>query len=207
MAAARIPHEVEIKLRVPNAAIGRRLLRKAGFRVRQSRSLESNVLYDYPNEGLRKRGLLVRLREYAGECFVTYKGRAGLSKGSRKGSLHRSRPEYETTVGDAAALVEIWSALGLEPRFRYEKYRSIFERASDSGGLAMLDETPIGCFLELEGEAYWIDRIALILGFSPADYIHESYVALYAAQCRKQKKQFGDMIFGARRKINTRGTL
>jgi adenylate cyclase class 2 len=206
MASEPIPYEVEIKLRVPDAAAGRRLLRKAGFRVSRRRSLESNVLFDFRDGKLRKRGLLVRLRQYGGENVITFKGPAGLSRGTRRGSVHRSRPEYETSVGDPAAIVKIWSELGVKPQFRYEKYRTLFQCASDKGGIAMLDETPIGCFLELEGKASWIDRAALLLGFSPADYIHQSYVALFAEECRNKGTKFGDMVFGERRKTNTNET-
>ena len=44
---------------------------------------------------------------------------------------------------------------------------------------AELDETPIGDFLELEGERRAIDRSARLLGYGPADYIARSYGALY----------------------------
>ena len=199
MPRSPVPLEVEIKIRLSDAATGRRLLRKAGFRVSRPRALESNTLFDTKDQSLRKRGLLVRLRSYGGASVVTFKGPAALTAGSRKGSMHRSREEHETTVSNPRALLAVWSQLGLEPGFRYEKYRTFFRRPADSGGVAMLDETPIGDFLELEGKAYWIDRVAALLGFTPADYVHESYVGLHAAECRKLGRPFGDMLFKIRR--------
>jgi adenylate cyclase, class 2 len=199
MPQPRIPFEVEIKINLVDAASGRKLLRRTGFRVSRPRALEFNTLFDTKDGRFQENGLLVRLRSYGGTSVVTYKGPAELTAGSRKGSLHRSRVEYETSVSTPEALLAIWSQLGLEPRFRYEKYRTYFKRPADPGGVAMLDETPIGDFLELEGKAYWIDRVAALLGFSTEDYLQESYVSLHAAECRKLGKPFGDMLFHPRR--------
>jgi hypothetical protein len=64
--------------------------------------------------------------------------------------------------------------MGLRPWFRYEKYRSTYRLPGFSELLVELDETPIGDFLELEGECGAIDRCAVLLGFRPADYIVKS---------------------------------
>ena len=53
-----------------------------------------------------------------------------------------------------------------------------------------IDETPIGCFLEIEGDAAGIAAVASELGFTPADYIAESYAGLFVAAGGK-----GDMVF------------
>jgi adenylate cyclase class 2 len=207
MPVAKPKYEVEIKLRVDDAAAGRRLLRKAGFRAARPRALEHNVLFDTGAQALRKRGLLVRLRSYGGEHVVTFKGPAELAAGRRAGSLHRKRLEHESLVSDAQAITEIWAALGLEPSFRYEKYRTYFRRVADGDGVATLDETPMGCFLELEGKGFWIDRVARLLGYTPRDYIRDSYIALYSQECQKQGKKFRDMLFDVRRKSSTRESL
>ena len=60
--------------------------------------------------------------------------------------------------------------------FRYEKYRTEF-RQPRRAGVAMLDETPVGVYLELEGTPHWIDRTARRLGFQESDYITASYGA------------------------------
>ena len=49
---------------------------------------------------------------------------------------------------------------GLEPWFRYEKYRSTYRLPGLPGVKVELDETPIGDFLEVEGAARGIDRAA-----------------------------------------------
>lgn len=84
--------------------------------------------------------------------------------------------------------------IGLHPIFRYEKYRTEYQQPGRNG-VAMLDETPIGCYLELEGTAPWIDRIARKLNFPEEAYITQSYGALYRNWCRRQRIEPGDMVF------------
>ena len=74
--------------------------------------------------------------------------------------------------------------MGLSPCFRYEKYRSTYRLPGLPGLLVELDETPIGDFLELEGDSASIDRAAALLGFGPGDYITKSYGILFLEQRR-----------------------
>jgi len=70
-------------------------------------------------------------------------------------------------------------------------------QASNSGKV-MLDETPIGNFIEIEGAPRWIDRTARLLGFSTDDYITRSYGYLYLAYCRERRIRPKDMLFTAK---------
>ncbi|HXN47722.1 MAG TPA: class IV adenylate cyclase [Bryobacteraceae bacterium] len=175
--------EVEIKLRLGSSAEGRRLLRKAGFRVEKRRVLERNVLFDTPGKALRQRGLVLRLRISGAHSLVTFKGPA--ERGKHK---IRQEIEFELERGGGPRLVQVLEALGYRPAFRYEKYRTEYVLPTGSGlaasavahsGIAMLDETPVGVFLELEGPPRWIDRTARLLGFHEADYITASYAELH----------------------------
>lgn len=88
----------------------------------------------------------------------------------------------------------VLQAAGLRPVLRYEKYRTVFAR-QDEPGLALLDETPIGPFLELEGPPQWIDRCAAAMGFHVADYLTQSYLSLNQEDCRKRGVAVSDMVF------------
>jgi adenylate cyclase class 2 len=89
----------------------------------------------------------------------------------------------------------ILERLGFKAAFRYEKYRAEY---TDGKGVATVDETPIGLYLELEGAPSWIDRTARALGFRRADYITASYYGLYREYCERRGEAVGDMVFEAR---------
>jgi adenylate cyclase class 2 len=183
--------EIEVKLAVRSARSARHLLRGAGFRVSRPRVFESNIVFDTADFALRQTGCLLRVRDAGGTSTVTYKGTA------RPGP-HKSREEIEAEVADGGTLAGIFGKIGLLPVFRYEKYRTEFEQ-SRGGGVAMLDETPIGVFLELEGPPRWIDRTARRLGFSRADYITASYGRLYSLWAEECGEHPSHMVFSGRR--------
>ncbi len=177
--------EVEIKLLAEDAGAARERLERAGFRRTEPRTLEINEVYDSRDQRLRTGGMLLRLRRAGGRSRLTFKGRSEAGK-------HKTREEIEAGVEDGAALAQILERLGFEVAFRYEKYRSEFE---DGEGRAMLDETPAGVYIELEGPPEWIDRAAGRLGYREQDYITESYAQLHA---RSPEGRAGrrDMVFG-----------
>lgn len=107
----------------------------------------------------------------------------GAQRNAGPGERYKVREEREVGASDDGAIAEILAALGLAPRFRYEKFRSTYRLPGIAHVVVELDETPIGDFLELEGRREAIDRAAARLGFGRADYITESYGALYAERC------------------------
>jgi adenylate cyclase class 2 len=90
---------------------------------------------------------------------------------------------------------QILRALGFEPTFRYEKYRTEYQRPHASTGVVTLDETPIGNFFELEGPADWIDETAAQLGFNRGSYVLASYGRLYLDHCAAEGLQPTNMVF------------
>jgi hypothetical protein len=61
----------------------------------------------------------------------------------------------------------------------------------------MLDETPIGDFLELEGEQPVIASVAARLGYRPDAFITSSYRELYLASPAGQSGSADRMVFPA----------
>jgi adenylate cyclase class 2 len=185
--AAGANHEIEIKLRVPDAAAARRLLRRAGFRVVKRRVWETNVLFDNPARDLRARSCLIRIRRAGARAILTYKG-------APEPGRHKSREELEAPLARPETFEAILERLGFEPVFRYEKYRTEYRRGSEEG-LVTLDQTPIGVFLELEGGPDWIDRLAGELGFAQRHFILASYATLYVDYCRERGLTPRHMVF------------
>ncbi len=177
--------EVEIKFRAGDLrALGKRL-RAAGFRRLTPRTREMNTLYDLPGYPLRRRGELLRLRQYGKQWTLTHKSRG-------KTGRHKSRAELETQVAGGPAMAAILEALGFAPSFRYEKFRSQW---SDGAGHIVLDETPIGDFGEIEGPPRWIDRTARQLNLAPRDYITSTYADLFYQWKRRTGSRARNMTF------------
>jgi adenylate cyclase, class 2 len=181
--------EVEVKIPLSDRAGTESRLKELGFRQSIARRWESNDLYDTEDQLLRQSGMILRLRQAGDESILTWKG-------SGAAGPYKTRPELETSIGSLATFRQILEQLGYVRAFRYEKYRTEYIDGSD-GGTVMVDETPIGDFLEIEGRGDWIDATATRLGFSPADYVLESYGRLYLEHCRKRGLEPGDMVFAS----------
>jgi adenylate cyclase, class 2 len=182
--------ETEVKIRLSNSSAISERLHSAGFTQSVPRLFESNTLYDTPDHSLAQKGMLLRLRQAAGKGVITWKGRGDPGP-------YKSRPELETTVGSVETLGQILADLGFQPLFRYEKWRTEFVHPQNGQGVVTLDETPIGDFLELEGPGEWIDDTAKLLGFSPQDYVLDSYARLYVADCERRGVQPTHMVFAS----------
>ena len=197
--------ETEIKLPVEDDDLKkiRRSLKQLGFHLTRRRVYEDNYLFDFADRRLRRRGRLLRLRFVGGKSLLTFKGPAGkgaTGKGRAGGKgPYKTRTELEFEVRDGKAFRQVIEIIRLNVSFRYEKYRTTFsEKGSGKrhrGAVAVLDETPIGNFLELEGPPRWIDRVAQGLGYRKKDYISASYATLYLLDCRRKRRKAGHMVF------------
>jgi adenylate cyclase class 2 len=179
--------EVEIKFLVEDIASLERKLRDAGFRLQTPRTHEMNTLYDFPDQRLRQRGELLRLRKYGERWIVTHKAKS-------KVGPHKSRIETETQVADGTQMAAIFAALGFAPTFRYEKYRSEW---TDGIGHVVIDETPIGNVSEIEGPAEWIDATAKRLDVARDQYITSNYAQMFFEWRQRTGSSAPEMTFEA----------
>jgi len=186
------PRETEIKLQMASARSARRLLLQAGFVIQIRRVFEVNIIFDTPDNALRRKNNLLRLRQAGRRAIFTFKG-------ATQPSRYKSRDEIESDVADPQALTTILAGLGYQAVFRYEKFRTVYHKPNRPGSV-MLDETPIGDYLEIEGAPRVIDRIAGELGYSSNDYITASYGGLYLDHCRSSGATPRNLIFKGRRR-------
>ena len=178
-----VEHEVKLVFDTPEAA--RHAVITAGGRLVVSRRLLSDVLFDKPDACMRRDGMAIRLRRTDALAWLTFKGPV------QPGPV-KSREEIETAVADADSAERILLSLGLVPWFRAEKYR---EEYLLHDARVVIDETPIGVFVEIEADPTEIDRTARALGRTPADYRLESYQRLHRAWCETRGLTPGDMTF------------
>ncbi|HEX6162807.1 MAG TPA: class IV adenylate cyclase [Vicinamibacterales bacterium] len=180
-----MPLEREIKLRFAGADEAREKILALGAAPLLGRRLQEDCLYDTDDEQLRRQLSTLRVRCEGGKSLLTFKGPAipGLVK---------IREEYETVVSDGAVLQKILESLGMHCWFRYEKYREEF---SLDDAVIAIDETPVGVFVEIEGSEAAIHQTARALGFSPTDYITDSYRFLFLQHRDASGIAGPDMVF------------
>jgi adenylate cyclase class 2 len=179
------PVENEIKLRMPGPGPAREAVARLGATLARARHFEDNVLLDDAASTLVGSGRTLRLRRTDAGAVLTFKG----PRHEREGV--RSRPEVEVKLeaADADTLQTILRSIGFAPVFRYQKFRETYRYGDVE---IVVDETPIGTFLEIEGALPQIHAAAAALGRGPADYITDSYAGLFFASGGK-----GDMVFPA----------
>ena len=204
--------EIEVKLKVPDQRELIPRLRALGAR-RKSRVFESNTLFDTEDCQLRSRRAILRIRReqhLQGESQATSRPTAlpvggiltfkGLIEGHDPAkSKYKVREEIEYHIKNAQRFERVLRRIGMKPWFRYEKYRTKY-RIEAAGLTIDLDETPIGTFLELEGSKRSIDRAAKALGYSRRDYITDSYLALFRAECARKGLKAMNMVFPREKK-------
>ena len=180
--------ETEIKARLADRAAFTMQLPGLGFHLLTAETMERNVLFDTPENRLRQRCELLRIRQYGDRWILTHKAPAENSAAS----LHKVRAETEIEIEDGRALAAIFERLGYDPVFVYEKLRTEW---TDNEGHVVVDVTPIGDFAELEGEPEWIDRMAAKLGIAPEKYLKVSYGQLFQDWKRATGNPAANMTF------------
>jgi adenylate cyclase class 2 len=105
------------------------------------------------------------------------------------------REELETAIDNGELFLRILFKAGWKVWFRYQKYREEFQK---DGVVIALDETPVGTFVELEGNESTITRLASTLGRTTDDYIIASYRQLYIEHCKNANEPIiNNMVFSS----------
>lgn len=190
-------YEIEVKLR----CAGVESLQQAGFilTLETARHFEDNWLLDTPTHQLSAQEAILRVRQTDATGLLTYKEKAAPDAPATQ---FKQRVEIETPLAAPASALAIFARLGFNSWFRYQKYRTVYQARLPGGARlhVMFDETPIGNFIELEGEEEAIAEAVALLGIARQDFVLESYLALQAAYCAAQGRPLEDMIFAAQTK-------
>jgi adenylate cyclase class 2 len=177
------PTETEVKLRVADLGRLREALTGLGARLTRERHLEDNILFDDAHGSLARAGAVLRLRRTPGASVLTYKGPRRIEEGIKV------REERQSLVEKPEEVHAILTALGYSPIFRYQKYRETWTHRDQE---ILLDETPVGTYVEIEGDPDGIRTVTADLDLDPGDFMTDSYVDLFFAQGGQ-----GDMLFEA----------
>lgn len=161
--------EIEIKIRIDDLADIKENILSHGATLANERHSHDDTFYDWPTLELRRKHHALRVRKINKKIFLTFKGP------EQKSRKFKIREEYETEVKNEKHLRKILKSLDLQPVFQYSKFRTVFRKKRLT---ICLDETPIGDFLELEGQQSEIVKFADTLNFSKKDFIKLDYVQL-----------------------------
>ncbi len=167
--------ETEIKIKIEDPVGFCRKLAALKAEIRSPRHFEDNHLLDFPDRKLSSGRCLLRVRMTDAESILTFKGPA------REEGIFKTREELETGLEDGPIMLQILERLGMSLCFRYQKYRQ--EYALDGLHISV-DETPIGCYVELEGTEEGIRSLARRLGADEAQFLRASYHSLYLEYCQ-----------------------
>ena len=162
--------ETEVKIPVTDLDHVRMALQRARAIVAMPMAREVNFLLDMDDGRLREQGCLLRLRQHGDRRLLTFKGPA-----TYRGAV-KERPEHETTIGELERTREIFEKLGYAVFMKYEKDRE--EWVLDKYAV-VLDRTPMGFFVEIEGPAEGLGKIADLLGLQTSAAVQGSYVSLW----------------------------
>lgn len=178
--------EREFKFAVHGLEAVRALLPHLGAVPRSPARLERNWVLDDRAGSLRQQGCLLRVRQWGELHLVTYKGPARFAGGLKV------REELEVRVEASEKALAVFAALGFSPVFTYEKYRETWQLG---GAEVALDHTPMGDFVELEGEADEVTRLAGALGLKPEDALRETYAELWQRYRARHPEAPEHMVF------------
>jgi len=178
-----VPEERELKFSCPSLEDLREQLRERDAERLAAANPEDNWIYDRQNRLKDSQGLL-RLRIDRKGARLTYKG------APRFEDEVKVRVEHETQVDDADQMHGILENLGFRVMHRYQKKR---EEWHVGGVTVALDHTPIGDFVEFEGDG--AGTVARRFGFELEQSERLSYVELYESYRKKNPDAPPDMVF------------
>ncbi|MCX7895619.1 MAG: class IV adenylate cyclase [Thermoanaerobaculum sp.] len=181
-----MPEEREAKLPVEDLPRVRRRLQALGAHLETPPTRESNWVLDDLSGSLYHRGCLLRLRQWGKQHLLTFKG-----PGRMEGGV-KVRKELETGVEHVEKTLPILAELGFAVAFFYEKERESWRVGSVT---VALDHTPLGDFVELEGEVEALGAVAAQLGLDLRRAVAATYAELWQEHRRKHPQAPAHMVF------------
>lgn len=175
--------ESELKFSVDDLTALRERLAELGAEREAASSPEENWVLDR-DDAISESGCLLRLRRDRRGATLTFKGPVSFD-----GPL-KQREELECSLEDAETMLALLERLGFQVVRRYQKRREEWQL----GGVRVaLDHTPIGHFVEFEGDG--ADRVARRCGLDPAEAERRSYLRLYEDFRAQNPDAPRDMVF------------
>lgn len=180
--------EIEVKFLLKDYSVLMQKISDLQLPCSQERIHEFNLRYDLPDGSLVAKKQVLRLRKDT-QARLTFKGPGIMEQDVL------TRKEIEVEVSDFDATNRLLEALGYQVIMMYEKFRANY--LMDKLVLSV-DETPLGLFIELEGESpAQVRRAADALGLDWDARINFSYSALLNIFNQSTGHTFRDLSYAA----------
>jgi predicted adenylyl cyclase CyaB len=160
--------EVEIKILNIDPKEIRKLLKQHKAKL-VKKVLQGNT--HYKNDYAKKHKVTVRLREEGKRGVLTVKTDKTVVNG------HKVQDEYETPI-DPKIAKKMLGLLGFKLRRITEMKREYYRLGGCSVEICELPRLPI--YLEIEGPASSIKKVAKLLGYSEKDYVAKNAFEIYS---------------------------
>lgn len=180
--------ESEVKIRVADLAVVRASLEASDAVLDMVATHEHNLVFDAADGALKAARQVLRLRRYGEASTLTFKGP------KRMEGTVKIRAEHETVVLDHQATKAVLEALGYRVARAYEKTREVWSLGAVQ---VVLDHTPVGEYVELEGPVADLEPLALRLGLDLNDAVTGSYLELWEDARQADPTLGPDMLFNS----------
>lgn len=178
--------EIEVKFLLKDYSALMQKISDLQLPCSQERIHEFNLRYDLPDGSLVAKKQVLRLRKDT-QARLTFKGPGIMEQDVL------TRKEIEVEVSDFDATNRLLEALGYQVIMMYEKFRANYLMDKL---LLSVDETPLGLFIELEGESpAQVRKAADVLGLDWDARINLSYSALLNIFNQSTGHNFRDLNF------------
>ncbi|MFC2028481.1 class IV adenylate cyclase [Chloroflexota bacterium] len=178
--------EIEVKFLIKEPARFEETLTRKGGKLVQSKVYEINFHFDSEDHRLQTQNKILRLRKDI-SSMLTYKGPTEIDDGIQ------IREELEIPIEDIQLTTKILESIGFQIVHIYEKFRTIY---AFKDFLVMIDELPIGIFLEIEGKnPILIKMFVDSIGIEWNRNIPFGYFAIFQKLCNLKGRQVGNMEF------------
>ena len=170
--------EKELKFKILKKDINKfkALIKEFGGALIMQRSLEETTMYDNPSGVLKAEDARLRLRGGAVNS-ISYK--RVLSREKIKQEI-----EFESEVENLLELEKILNECGFSKKSGYQRYRTIWKIGEVK---IFLDEFSFGSYVEIEGKAKEITKMAGKLNFNIEENLTGSYDGIYKDICKIKK--------------------
>ena len=180
--------EIEVKFLLKDYSALMQKISALRLPCSQERIHEFNLRYDLPDGSLVAQKQVLRLRKDT-QARLTFKGPGVMEEDVLL------RKEIEVEVSDFDTTNRLLEALGYKVVMMYEKFRANY--LMDNLVLSV-DETPLGLFIELEGESpAQVRKAADALGLDWEARINLSYSALLNIFNQSSGHTFRDLSYAA----------